>query len=169
MRKALDLIAEKLPAEFARYADPDLGGPTFSVNMIHGGSKVNIVPDHCQIELDHRSLPAEPPEALAEWLKKELPGFEIDVMSRRPGMATPSDHPHIRGLVKALEQAGQAGPHLEAAPWFADSAVFAEAGIASISFGPGSIRQAHTKDEFIEIGELVRGQQVLEHFVGGLE
>lgn len=43
---------------------------TVSPNRIRGGNKTNIVPDHCQIDLDIRILPGQD----EEYLKKELRG-----------------------------------------------------------------------------------------------
>jgi len=36
-----------------------------------------------------------------------------------------------------------------------------------VAFGPGSIRQAHTKDEYIEEKELVAGAEAFEKFMQG--
>ena len=39
-------------------------------------------------------------------------------------------------------------------PYGTDAAAIAAAGVPTVVFGPGSIAQAHTADEFIEIDEL---------------
>ena len=168
MNRALDVITREMPAEFEKYADPDLGKPTFSVNLIRGGSKVNIVPDHCEIELDHRALPQEPPGEAEKVLRAKLPGFEVTLISSRPGLHTRADNQHVRLLSRALNGSGHGGEHLTAAPWFADSGVFAQAGVPSVAFGPGSIAQAHTRDEYIEIDQLVAGQHAIKKFLLGL-
>jgi acetylornithine deacetylase/succinyl-diaminopimelate desuccinylase-like protein len=36
-----------------------------------------------------------------------------------------------------------------------------QAGIPTIIYGPGSIEQAHTADEFIEVAQIVRASRVL--------
>jgi acetylornithine deacetylase/succinyl-diaminopimelate desuccinylase-like protein len=51
----------------------------------------------------------------------------------------------------------QNGASLTGAPWFCDAAFLASAGIPSIAIGPGSIGQAHTKDEFIAVDDLEAG------------
>jgi len=40
----------------------------------------------------------------------------------------------------------------------------AAAGVPSVVFGPGSIQQAHTKDEWIEISQLERAADVYYRF-----
>lgn len=43
------------------------------------------------------------------------------------------------------------------APWFRDANRLVAAGIPSVAFGPGSIAQAHTRDEFITTTALAAG------------
>ena len=45
---------------------------------------------------------------------------------------------------------------------------FAERGMPAIALGPGSIAQAHTEDEWIEVAELERGVDFFTRFLGGL-
>ena len=54
------------------------------------------------------------------------------------------------------------------APWFSDAAHLNAAGIPSICIGPGSINQAHTKDEFIRITDLEAGVDYFENFIRSL-
>jgi len=169
MRKAIDFIERRLPRLYARHRDAELGKPTFSINIIRGGSKVNIVPDHCEIELDHRLLPTEKPRELVRLLSRSLPGFRIEVISMRPGLSTPKTDPHVRLLADVIRRHGRTRNVFEAAPWFADCGVFGEAGVPAIAFGPGSIRQAHTKDEFVEIDQLVDGTRIFEDYLRSLD
>jgi acetylornithine deacetylase/succinyl-diaminopimelate desuccinylase-like protein len=50
-----------------------------------------------------------------------------------------------------------AGRGWAVADWFCDANIFAGEGIPAVAFGPGSIAQAHTKDEFIVARELDAG------------
>src|SRR5439155_316847 len=42
-----------------------LGAPTVNVGTIRGGSKVNMVPDFCEIEIDRRTIPGESNDEIA--------------------------------------------------------------------------------------------------------
>jgi acetylornithine deacetylase/succinyl-diaminopimelate desuccinylase-like protein len=77
-------------------------------------------------------------------------------------MFTDPDHQ----LIRALEKAGGA---CVGAPWFCDAAIFAEAGIPAIACGPGSIDQAHTKDEFIRVSDLENGVTFFRRFLATLQ
>jgi acetylornithine deacetylase/succinyl-diaminopimelate desuccinylase-like protein len=43
--------------------------------------------------------------------------------------------------------------------------LFADQGTPAIALGPGSIAQAHTADEFIEVAELERGAEFFTKFI----
>jgi len=66
----------------------------------------------------------------------------------------------IRALLATSPGTGLAG-----APWFSDAAHLSHGGIPSICLGPGSIDQAHTADEFIDIEQLEEGARFLSRFV----
>jgi acetylornithine deacetylase len=57
------------------------------------------------------------------------------------------------------------GSQLTGASWFCDAAVFALEGTPAIAIGPGSIAEAHTADEFIEIAELERGAEFFANYL----
>jgi acetylornithine deacetylase/succinyl-diaminopimelate desuccinylase-like protein len=93
----------------------------------------------------------------------ELP-IEIVKPTENPPMETAPDHPMIQRLLATDASTGLAG-----APWFSDAAHLSNSGIPSICIGPGSINQAHTVDEFIEISALHHGAQFFSHFIKQLK
>ncbi len=159
MSTAIDLLRRDVLPRLARRPHPLLGGATLSVGMIRGGSKVNIVPDACSVEIDARTTPAfSGAQVLAE-VRRALPRTCRIVPQRTsPGLATDPRLPLI-GRLKPFSQG------LTGVPWFCDAAIFAAQGLPSIAFGPGSIAQAHTKDEFIRIADLEAGAQAYLGFL----
>jgi acetylornithine deacetylase len=75
-------------------------------------------------------------------------------------METPTSDPIIQQLLKANPQSQLVG-----APWFSDAAHLSHAGVPSVCLGPGSINQAHTKDEFIQISDLEAGHNYFSNFI----
>jgi len=172
MRHAIDYCAEELPKITSQWKDPVLGDSTFNITTIRGGSKVNIIPDLCEIEIDHRSLPQESHSDLVEKIQRALPECEVEVISDRPGLDTPAENDYIQKLTSILSKQSPSesrASFLIGAPWFADCSLMAKGGIPSIAFGPGSIQQAHTKDEYIEVNELEKGVVVFEEFLSSLD
>jgi succinyl-diaminopimelate desuccinylase len=140
--------------------DPVLGMPTMSVGTIRGGSKVNVVPDSCRVEIDMRTTPGFPADRLKEAFLAAHAGITLETTSAS-SLSTDPNHP----LVALLERLG-APP--AAAPWFCDAASFADHGTPAIALGPGSIAQAHTADEWIALSELENGTRLFSRLLESL-
>jgi len=52
-------------------------------------------------------------------------------------------------------------------PYCTDASAIAQLGIPAIVFGPGSIDQAHTDDEWIALDQLERATEVLHRLASG--
>ena len=138
-----------------------LSAPTLSVGVISGGISVNTVPDACTIEIDRRVLPGEDAEAAYQHV--------IDYLSAELGTSVPLKHdaPFISSnglsddrngqLALALQHVAQscgAPGEITGVPYGTDAPAFDEINCPTVVFGPGSIDQAHTCDEWIEIEQL---------------
>lgn len=161
MMDVIRYLREVVIPRLAGLQDPVLGSPTVSVGTIEGGSKTNIVPDCCHATVDCRMIPTQDSPGFAEELIAELrtvcPDLEVDGKQSHPLWTDPG-HP----LIRALERAGG---QCKGAPWFCDAAVFAAAGVPAVACGPGSIAQAHIKDEWIAIDDLHRGVEFYRQFL----
>lgn len=160
MTDALSALRADFTVSFAALRDEVLGSPTFNVGTIHGGSKVNIVPDFCEARVDVRTIPGQDLAPLLEGLRARFPGLEIDMHQSLP-LRTDENHPLIRKLQSC-------GAELAGAPWFCDAAWFSAAGTPAVSLGPGSIAQAHTCDEWIRISDLEDGVAFYKKFLHSL-
>jgi len=144
---------------------------TVHTGVMHGGSALNIVPNHARFEFEFRSLPQENPRALyaeiVRFAEQELvpkmkavsaaAGIEFEEMAGFPGLDTPEDH-DVTTLVKALSGANATGK----VAFGTEAGLFQEAGIPTIVCGPGSITQAHKPDEWLSLEELGRCERLLD-------
>ncbi len=137
-----------------------LGPPTISLGTIHAGTKINVVPDHCVAEVDIRTVPGQEKmvTAVQDFLCDRHPAITVRPLKVSNPMHTDPSHPLIQKLVSY-------GAPLAGASWFCDAAHFADQGIPAVALGPGSIKQAHTSDEFIDVAELERGVQFFRNFL----
>jgi acetylornithine deacetylase/succinyl-diaminopimelate desuccinylase-like protein len=96
-------------------------------------------------------------------LEDSISAYELPVSivnpHENPPMETDPDHPVIRRLLAT------GATRLAGAPWFSDAAHLSAGGVPSVCIGPGSIHQAHTADEFIDIAALEEGAEFLTRFV----
>ena len=168
LTRALDQLDHHLGGQLATFTHPVLGRSTMNVGMIRGGARPNIVPDLAEAEIDIRITPALAAAGGALKLLTETIEFHdlpISIVNphENPPMETSADHPMIQTLLATDSTTGLAG-----APWFSDAAHLSNGGIPSICIGPGSIDQAHTIDEFIEIAALEKGAAFFTAFLGNL-
>jgi acetylornithine deacetylase len=144
------------------------GRPSVCVSTMHGGVAVNTIPEKAVIEIDRRLGPdEEPAEAynqLVRLIAVNADTGECRVEHEPPFMDSRgfSDR-HNQSLAKALsglvQKNGRKG-ELVGVPYATDAAPIAALGIPTVVFGPGSIEQAHTADEFISIDELELGAEI---------
>ena len=72
MRRVLEIIEDKIIPGLSRHSHPKLGSSTLNVGTISGGSKINIVPDKCRIEVDCRVVPGIDAETFRHQLESDL-------------------------------------------------------------------------------------------------
>lgn len=162
MTRIVGQLERDFMPRLAQQTHPVLGRATMNIGTIRGGSKVNIVPDRCAMEVDLRTLPGDDHAGLLRKLRA-MPGRpEIEVMTDCAGLQTPEGNPFVRQLAAA--GAGRCA----GAPWFCDAAVFARQGVPAVAFGPGSIRQGHTKDEFTSVSQVERCEAIIGRFLENL-
>ena len=165
LARSLDYLNRKLTNRLATYDHPVLGHATFNVGTLNGGTRPNIVPDYAESLIDIRTTPPLDSAGGALPLLKEvidqakLP-VSVESPAESPSMETDLQNPYVQQLQKS-----SAGTQLVGAPWFSDAALLSDAGIASVCAGPGSIDQAHTADEFIEISDLESGVEFYSAFL----
>jgi acetylornithine deacetylase/succinyl-diaminopimelate desuccinylase-like protein len=164
MLDVLAMIRGDFAAEFAAQSDTVLGASTLSIGTIRGGTKTNIIPDKCEVSVDMRFVPVHYHPAIIdefrERLRRACPDLEISA-DPAPPLHTDPAHPLIAKL-------GECGAKPIGAPWFCDACFFAERGMPAVAVGPGSIAQAHTKDEWIAIEDLERGVDFFRAFLARL-
>jgi acetylornithine deacetylase/succinyl-diaminopimelate desuccinylase family protein len=169
MAKALCVFEQRLGPFYARRQHPLLGGPTFNVGLIEGGIQVNTVPDSCTIQVDRRLLPGETremvfsefQEVLAD-LEREDPEFKA-VMEPPLLEAWPLETAGGSSIVTAARKACGSvlgDGRLIGVPYGTNASPLSRAGIPSIVLGPGSIDQAHTAAEYVEIDQVVQAAAI---------
>lgn len=146
--------------------DEWLGASTINLGMIQGGTRSNIVADSCRLRVDIRTTPGLQHvggalSLLADFVQRIDPTARVTVASEAFHLDTDPANPFVQKLIAA-------GAGLTGAPWFCDAAFLAAAGTPAIAIGPGSIAQAHTKDEFIAVSDLEAGVSFFKKFLGSL-
>ena len=154
---------------------PLLGSPTVNVGVISGGVQVNLVPNHCTIEIDRRLLPGETaPVVLGSYqqtldrLRDQHPGFQANIESPPllvdEALDTPAGATVVQTAQQVLRTLGLADS-VCGVPFGSDASKLSRAGIPTILFGPGSIDQAHSVDEYVELAQVEKAAAFYRHFI----
>lgn len=169
----LEFYAGNLSQRIAPH--PLCGPPTCSVGRIGGGVSVNTVPDDCWIEIDRRIIPGEDSDAVIEEVRAELASLPFAIDHDPPWIRGPALPDDANGAL--AQRLGEVirevvGPRgAVGVPYGTHASRTAVAGIPSVVFGPGSIAQAHTVDEWIDIAQLEQACDIYYRFcvaAGGL-
>jgi acetylornithine deacetylase/succinyl-diaminopimelate desuccinylase-like protein len=151
-------VALALEEEHARLqaAPPArLGQATLSVTLIGGGRGVNVIPDTCSLAFDRRVLDGEDPEAVGRHIvaiaeaASPLPIAARTILSLGAFWQDPG-HPWLRRLAE------WSGETARVVSFGTNAWAYAEVARACVVLGPGSIAQAHSDDEWVEVAELER-------------
>ena len=131
-----------------------------SPTAIAGGIAGNVIPDRVSVTLSYRYAPDRPPEE-AEAELRRLVGEHgrLEHVAVSPAARVVVDAP----LVESLRKAGSF--QLEPKQAWTPVAEFTARGLDAVNLGPGATRHAHTRDERVEVDQLVRTFQALQRFL----
>ena len=148
---------------------PLCGNATLSVGLVHGGVSVNTVPDECLIEVDRRVIPGEDGAGVIQEVRAHLEeNVDVPFEFLPPwlvGIPLPDEGNQEWAETLQAHVAEIAGPHeLVGVPYGTHASRFAASGVPGIVCGPGSIDQAHTRDEWLDVGELQQAAEIYYRF-----
>jgi acetylornithine deacetylase len=157
-------VVEALEARFIPNANrefPLTGRAAASINVIRGGSAVNIIPDYCEIICDRRLVPGETAEQVLAERDAALTGLQVehDGQYLAPPLPPESSAALHAWAAPALTACGLDSAAI-GAPYATDASHYASAGAQVIVLGPGELAQAHTKDEWLDRRELAKAVKV---------
>jgi len=136
------------------------GSGSVNAGVIRGGEMVSIVPDWCELEVDRRVAPGETSDGVRAELIAILEALETEVDDFRWELgeplvdAAPLDTPPSAEVVRAAQGAARVRGCDDALVAFPGATDAPNLGVPSIIWGPGSLEQAHTIDEYVEVAQL---------------
>lgn len=180
---ASDLIqsVRQLQSQLARtgHQDADYEVPysTLHVSNIDGGVALNIVPDHCQFDLEIRNLAEDNPDALLKIIRSDAErliaearrtiseaDIKIEMFNSYPGLNT-DPGADVVAFVRSLRASGR----LHKVAFGTEAGLFAsKLGVPSVVCGPGSMQQGHKPDEFVTLVQLSACDEMLDRLLGQL-
>ncbi len=164
-------LRHALGPRLAARAHPMLGRPSMVCSVIEGGEGLNTVPARCRMKFDRRTLPDETGDAAWREIEAEVGRFaatlggEARIVMHPPFIDSLAMEVDPETAIVAAARAACRDEGLDDAilgvAFGSDATKMTAAGIPTIVFGPGSIDQAHTADEFVEVAEVARAARML--------
>ncbi|MGH3440603.1 MAG: M20 family metallopeptidase [Nitriliruptorales bacterium] len=145
-----------------------IGPALLTAAVIRGGTAPNVVPDRCEVVFDRRVAPGEDiSEVLAEIdaVVEAVAADGHDIVRSEPFISLPAvDTPEDQAVVRAAVEATTEDLGVQTSPggvpYATDACTLSGGGIPAVVLGPGSIDQAHTADEWVELEEVERAVDV---------
>jgi acetylornithine deacetylase/succinyl-diaminopimelate desuccinylase-like protein len=163
------MALKRLNEDLRKRPTPLTGPPSLTVSLVEGGSDICTVPASCVISLDRRLVPGESPagalhevNVVLDALKSSNPHLRVKSI-----MPPTEDFP-VSGVMstrlaevtqRACQRLGGTGEP-RGVPYGTDASQLSAAGIPCVIIGPGSIEQAHTIDEYVEIAQLDKAFEI---------
>ncbi|WP_164669368.1 ArgE/DapE family deacylase [Virgibacillus doumboii] len=160
-----EIIHKMLDEEFElKYEEDDLlGGATYSIDVIKGGSNTNVVPDQCFTNIDIRTVPSQNHQQITKQIeqviksaKEKYPDLKADIriLNDQTPVKTSSEDPFVE-LVQDTAKSLGAPTKLGGITGYTDSSQFTHADkqFPVIVLGPGDTSVAHQPDEYVEVDE----------------
>ncbi|WP_165962924.1 M20 family metallopeptidase [Occultella glacieicola] len=163
--RVVTFLAEEVTPSLADAPHPLVGPASLVPALIGGGTGPNTVPNECAVSLDRRTLPGEDPEQVWRELRDRITDrFGEDVTVEPPFLTDlaldndPGDR-FVAGVRDVLARVGRDADAIGTG-WGSDASKIAAAGIPAVVLGPGSIADAHTPDESIDLAELADAVEI---------
>ncbi|MGC9210047.1 MAG: M20 family metallopeptidase [Acidilobus sp.] len=155
---------------------------TFNPGVIRGGTKVNMVPDVCEVEIDMRvpismasrggqspcsKIVSEAYELIKIDLGKEdaVKDFEIEVINEsEPNYTSPSES-IVKLVSDSVKEVLGIEPRLRIETGATDGRYLRAKGIPTVIYGPGEPFLAHAYDEYVKVEDLLTSYSVLSRAV----
>ncbi len=136
---------------------------TVDCGLISGGTAQNIIPARCAFSWGLRNIPGDDTQAIVDevfaFIETEIvpslkaispdAGVTHELRHYLPAM-TPDEASPAESLLRHLTGLNQSGR----VAYGTEAAHFQQAGVPGVIFGPGSIKQAHLPDEYIDISQM---------------
>ena len=147
-------VMDALETKFVPLANRDFpftGRAAASINVIRGGSAVNIIPDYCEISCDRRLVPGENAADVIAQRNAALAGLAVEhdneyLAPPLPPGSSSVLHSWMQPTFHALGLDGTA----LGVPYATNASHYAAAGAQVLVLGPGDIAQAHTRNEWLD-------------------
>lgn len=155
---------DRFDAEVLRARSAPLVGPaSMHCALVRGGVGLSTYAPDCVLSIERRTLPGETGDQVADELRRVIreagEEAEVHVRTVRDSMQTPADGVLACAVREAAQSVTGRIPPDSGAPYWMDSAFFAQAGIPAVNYGPTGA-SPHEAVEWADVDSVVACSRV---------
>ncbi len=150
--------------ELRNRIDSLVGPASLHCALINGGVGLSTYAPECQLEVERRTLPGEAiadvRRELKEVVRRVSEDATVECFFDRPPLKCDADTPIANSVRRAIEHVTGRLPDDAGVGYWMDAAVFAEAGIPTVNYGPTG-GGAHEVVEWVDLDSVITCARVL--------
>lgn len=143
---------------------PTYGASFWQPVAIHAGVEPCVVPDHCTLKIDARLHPCHETADIWEKVDTILQHLQLKeqtyllIHDRREGWET-REGDFFHRMVSSMEEVGLP-LSTDTFPGTTDGSIFRRKNREILIIGPGDLAHVHRENEFVDVAELLRAEQL---------
>jgi succinyl-diaminopimelate desuccinylase len=145
-----------------------IGDPSFNLGVLCGGDRANRVPERCTAAVDVRLVPPATADDIAERAQSLLRdsrwrSISAKIVKYGGPLNTDPRAPAVRALVAAAQAIGRSAAVTSWRAWTEAEPFQSRLAIDAVVLGPGSLAQAHSATEYVEVEQVAAAAQIYLH------
>ncbi|MGQ9587202.1 MAG: M20 family metallopeptidase [Thermoplasmata archaeon] len=135
---------------------------TLSVDTIKGGTRINVIPGDCEVEIDVRYPSPMTTKSVLDAVRERIgeDGYQIRVIHELDPVETDPNSAAVKTLKELLGPSAR----VSAVPYATEMVMFKKDNPTVMVCGPGESAGCHIVDESIEIAQIVKGAELYVEF-----
>jgi len=136
--------------------------PTLNVGIVKGGSKINMVPDYCEADVDIRIPIGLTSKEVVDEIRKILEKYEgeAEVISVSEANYTNPHHKIVKTVEETVELVIGKKPHVFVQWASSDARYYRFRGIPTIHYGPAEVEGIHGYNERVKTEDVIKASKV---------
>ncbi len=139
---------------------------TMSVDVIKGGTRINVVPGACEAEIDIRYPPPMTMDSVLSMLRKRMggSGYELKILHDLEPIETDAGSDQVRILKEVI------GPSAKviSVPYATEMVMFRKNNTSLMVCGPGEPAMCHVDNERVSVAQVAKAVGVYREFCSRL-
>jgi succinyl-diaminopimelate desuccinylase len=138
-----------------------LKSPTFNVGVIRGGSKINMVPDYCEVDIDIRIPIGLTFKEVLNLIHDSIRSYkaEIELINSFEANYTSPNEELVKVLEHAITLVLGKKPQLFVQWASSDARFYRAKGVPTVHYGPGEVEGIHGYNERVKAEDVVNASK----------